>query len=381
MQLPQVLICNTGICRGREPEYLYMQQRADLTLLGYSVQGKAHEQRYAGVRHVYPQIKPTYGIDPIHLLRRSYSCMSFAQFQGIEDVLHRSDVVVTQDPNFFTAGITSAASRLGKPVVMVAFENVVNHSIFHSHALPYRRKMMKTIELTTRFVPQTWRAMDFLRVMGVPTERMRVIYPGVDLMEFHPGNTECNPVERGVRILVVGTLTENKGIREIIEAFGQVRAARPGTLLTLVGTGPLSDWLNRESATGAVRHLHGLSASAMADLYRNSDLFVIASKPRKALWVTIGEEQLSFALIEAMASGLPVLSTRTGSLPEILATGNILVEPGNSAMLAEGMLQYIDNPKLRRTVGASNAARARERFDARKQSGAFLDYALSSKGV
>lgn len=223
--------------------------------------------------------------------------------------------------------------------------------------------------------------MDFLRVMGVPTERMRVIYPGVDLMEFHPGNTECNPVERGVRILVVGTLTENKGIREIIEAFGQVRAARPGTLLTLVGTGPLSDWLNRESATGAVRHLHGLSASAMADLYRNSDLFVIASKPRKALWVTIGEEQLSFALIEAMASGLPVLSTRTGSLPEILATGNILVEPGNSAMLAEGMLQYIDNPKLRRTVGASNAARARERFDARKQSGAFLDYALSSKGV
>ena len=353
-----------------------MQQRADLTLLGCSVQGKTHEQRFSGVRLVYPQIRSTYGIDPLHLLRRRYSCMSFAQYQGIEGVLHRSDVVVTQDPSFFTAGITSAAAKLGKPVVMVTFENVIRNSIFRSHALPYRRKVMKTIELTTRFVPQTKRAMDFLRAFGVSTDRMRVIYPGVDLLEFHPGNIESFPPERGVRILVVGTLTESKGVREIIEAFRQVRVARPGTLLTLVGTGPLSQRLNGEIATGAVRQFHDMSASSLADLYRSSDLFVIASKPRKALWLTINEEQLSFALLEAMASGLPVLSTRTGSLPEIVASGNILVEPGNSTMLADGMLQYIDNPTLRRTVGASNAAKARESFDARKQSEAFLDYAL-----
>lgn len=353
-----------------------MQQRVDLTLLGCAVQGKEHEQRFSGIPIVYPRIRPTYGIDPIHLFRGQYSCMSFAQFAEIETVIQRSDVVVTQDPNFFTAGITSKASKLRKPIVMVNFENVVTSSIYLSHIFPYRRRLSKLVEFTTRFVPQTGKAMDFLRAIDVPQEKMKVIYPGVDLLEFHPGTQARTSGGPGVHILVVGTLTENKGVREIIEAFQQVRKVRPGTVLTFVGTGPLSHWLDRECAGKWVRHLYGLSASTMADLYRNVDIFVIASKPRTSLGITIGEEQLSYALLEAIASGLPVLSTRTGSLPEIVGEGNIVVEPGDVTMLADGLLQYIDNPTLRRSVGAMNAIAACERFDARKQSEAFLDYVL-----
>lgn len=376
-----VLIANTGLCRGREPEYKYFRQYANITLMGYKVPGKEAERRFEDLPIIYPNIRPIFLLDPIQKLRGVYSVTSIASYVNIDSIVMKNDIIVTQDPNYFSYQVTKSAVDSKRKVVNVNFENVLKNSIFLSPL--YRRATNYILHNSDIFIPQTRKALEFLTKNGVPIDRTKMIYPGVDTSLFSPSidveERQHNNSNNKTKFLFVGTLTHTKGVLELVNAFLKLHDKEPNTELILVGSGYLKSSLSQYKNNECIIHLENLDANQMADLYRSSDIFVMLSRARKIGPYTVGEEQLSFALLEALSSGLPIITTDSGSIKEVVGEDNITVNANNEQEIIDKMYTLYNDPKVRKRIGEKNRKRAISLFDARKQSKEFMQYVLNEK--
>jgi glycosyltransferase involved in cell wall biosynthesis len=189
--------------------------------------------------------------------------------------------------------------------------------------------------------------------MGIKAN-FRVVPNAVDVSLFHP--SEPRTATGGVKaLLCVAQLTPIKGIPYLLEALSPLKKQRNDFALNIVGDGP-----NRKEYEGMVTNLslgevvrfYGLQPKKkVAEFMRQADLFVLPS-----LW-----ENLPCVLIEAMASGLPIVSTNVGGISEIVdeETG-VLVPPKNPEKLAEAINYALDN--LENFPAEKMAKRARERY-------------------
>jgi glycosyltransferase involved in cell wall biosynthesis len=157
------------------------------------------------------------------------------------------------------------------------------------------------------------------RLPGSPRQ-VEVIDCGVDTERFSPAPRA--PGE-GPRFLVVGSLIERKNIRRLLEAFGRLGE---GTL-TVAGTGPLETELRR-AAPPRVTFVGRMPGDAMPALYASCDVYCQPSLV----------EPQGQALLEALATGRPVVATRVGGPPEYIDDScGALVDPLDVGSIAEGM--------------------------------------------
>ena len=194
---------------------------------------------------------------------------------------------------------------------------------------------------------------------GLPREQVCVIPNGVpDPLEqpaepwpFGPGSP---------RVLSVGRLVEQKGMRQLLEAFERALPSAPQARLVIVGSGPLEQQLRRRvegsPLLGRSVELPGPRERASRWL-RHADVFCLASL----------DEALPLSLIEAMGSGCAVVSTTAGGIPELLEDGRsgLLVPPGDVQALAAALRQVLTDPPLRERLGREGRRRFQERFTAR----------------
>ena len=163
-----------------------------------------------------------------------------------------------------------------------------------------------------------------LRLPGHP-RRIEVIDCGVDTETFAPSPRVEGD---GPRYLVAGSLTERKNLGRLMEAFGRLGA---GTL-TVAGAGPLEAEL-RAAAPERVTFLGRVEPGRMPELYRACDVYCQPSLV----------EPQGQALLEALASGRPVVATRVGGPPEYVTDAcGVLVDPLDVAAIAEGMRAAAD---------------------------------------
>jgi glycosyltransferase involved in cell wall biosynthesis len=189
--------------------------------------------------------------------------------------------------------------------------------------------------------------------LGIPPDRVHLIPNGIDLGHFRPAaDNEKQALRRtlglGVApvVLYVGRLSQEKNPAGLLAAWELVRREFPDAQLVIVGAGPLEGLLRSSvadgTAAGSVR-IVGASDDVLS-WYRASDLFVLPSLI----------EGLSNSLIEAMACGLPVVSTRVSGSEDVFAAGNIgeLVATGETEALADGIGRLLADPDSRRRCGA-----------------------------
>lgn len=155
----------------------------------------------------------------------------------------------------------------------------------------------------------------------------------VDTTTFSPDPDRASPDDR-LRLLSVGALKRGKGHDDLLRAFAEVRRGLSRARLEIVGDGPLRSSLEALARdlgiTGQVRFRGALTKDEVAAAMRSSHALVLPS-----LW-----ENAPLAAIEALASGLPVLATRVGGVPEIVdAESGALVPPGDPSALADGMIE------------------------------------------
>ena len=151
--------------------------------------------------------------------------------------------------------------------------------------------------------------------------------------------------EEHVVAVCVARLSREKGLLDLAEAFALVSERLPMLRLLLVGDGPDADHVRARlagSEAGERAVLHPATPEVMP-LLCASDLFVLPSL----------HENQSFAILEAMAAGLPVLSTEVGGTPELVRHGETgwLVPPSQPKALAEGLERLVKDAVLRHRLG------------------------------
>jgi len=196
--------------------------------------------------------------------------------------------------------------------------------------------------------------------------RVHVVYNGVDLQRFQPSSAVARDP---ALILAVGRLVPKKGFADLIAACRVLREQGRRLRCRIVGDGPLRATLESQAAElGEVIEFAGpLSQEALAAEYQRATIFALP-----AIIPPDGNtESLPTVLLEAIASGCPVISTRIAGIPEIVdhAENGLLVEPGDVAGLAVAIQRLLDDPQLRARFGASGRRKAEERFDVAKNAG------------
>ena len=198
--------------------------------------------------------------------------------------------------------------------------------------------------------PHTARALH--RDYGVPRERIAVAEPGTARTPHALGGDG-----QTVELLCVATLIPRKGHALLVEALAPLSG--PAWRLTCIGSlerGPktvatLRTQIRRYDLETRIRLQGEMDAEGLASAYRHSDVFVLPSL----------HEGYGMALAEALAYGLPVVSTRAGAIPDTVpAEAGWLTPPGDVDALREALTALIEDSDLRRRLarGARNAGAA-----------------------
>jgi glycosyltransferase involved in cell wall biosynthesis len=197
----------------------------------------------------------------------------------------------------------------------------------------------------------SWTADSVVDDYRVPEHKVRVIRPGVDLTRFHP-TRDRRPNARP-RVLFVGGDFSRKGGEDLLEAINVLDGEVELDVVT--GSRPSS------IPTSAPTRVHlGLNHASdeLFDLFRQADIFVLPARG----------ECYGHVICEAMASGLPVVATHVGAIPEIVEDGvsGLLVPPSSPSALADALRVLARRPDQRRSMGARGVQLAHRDHDARR---------------
>lgn len=207
---------------------------------------------------------------------------------------------------------------------------------------------------------------DWVRRTGIPPGRVVTIPNGVDPDAFRRRVSKAEararlglPREGGVLIGGVGRLDEAKGFADLIEAFALLTATDPRAELAIAGTGPLREGLAaRAAALGVADRVHFLGFRPdVRDVFEALDVFALSSLC----------EAMPYALLEAMAAGLPAVGTRVGGVAEVIEAGEtgFVVPPREPAAMASALRPLVESSELRDRLGAEGRERVEREFHVR----------------
>ena len=236
-----------------------------------------------------------------------------------------------------------------------------------SNALQNARTRWMYRRLTSRaesFICVSEFARKRLIAIGIPRSFIRVIPCGVDTNEFKPASKRIYG-----QFAAVGRFVEKKAPQNTIKAFAAATRDRPESSMRLVGYGPLLPQcrkLIRELGMESKITLHGAQPPEfVASLLAESYAFV-----QHSITAPNGEtEGLPVAVLEAMSSGLPIISTRHAGIPEAVSDGEngYLVDENDVDGMAEAIRRLLDDPDSATEMGAVGRNRAKDLFSARRQ--------------
>jgi glycosyltransferase involved in cell wall biosynthesis len=201
---------------------------------------------------------------------------------------------------------------------------------------------------------------DRVRALGFPEERSRVIPYGVDVETFSPGPSvwreRLEIPEDAPLILSVGRMATKKGFHVLMEALPEILSS--GAHVVLAGGGDLlPDFQHQASRFDGRLHLPGpVLRDTLPDLYRAADLFVLP-----AVHDSKGNvDGLPNVILEAMASGLPVVASGISGIPLAVEDGltGLLVPERDPVALAAALRKLLANPELARTMGERGRRKA-----------------------
>jgi glycosyltransferase involved in cell wall biosynthesis len=220
---------------------------------------------------------------------------------------------------------TLAATMLRAPLVVSERSTALALGLLPERELACARRVFRAADVVC---PDSEDLGFRLRPLA-PSTLIRPVPNPVDTALFAPGPREDRT---DVRLLIVGNLIERKGHRHLLDALGLLHERGARMSLDIVGDGelrrPLEAQARASGIASAVRFRGHMDKHGVARMMQAADVLVLASS-----W-----ENLPCVLIEAMASGLPVVGTRVGGTGEIIDdSSGELVEPGSANALADAI--------------------------------------------
>ena len=209
-----------------------------------------------------------------------------------------------------------------------------------------------------------------VREVGIEPDRIVSTFFGIDTEKFHDSGRHAYLPGR-IHVVSVGRLNYSKGYGHGLAAVRAVLDRGFDVTYTIAGEGPHRPSVEAEIArlglSDRVRLAGSQSEDQVAELLQEADAFLLSS-------VGAGEAYPS-VVIEAMASGLPVVCSRIGATPEMMTHGvnGLLIPQGDEAALTDALVMLAERPDERRRLGEAARLRARETFDRRISTARLLD--------
>lgn len=272
----------------------------------------------------------------------------------------RPDVIHVADPMILGAAAIFWAQRLGIPIVSSYHTNIATYlPYFHLGALSqliwaYRRFLHRKCIVTLCPSPST-----ALQLEQRGFSHVQLWPRGVDGVLFNPGRRseawrQCvTPNPNGKIILYVGRLSYEKNLATLLAAFLALEREEPDTHLVLVGDGPARQELERALAGHRTLFTGYLRGEALAEAYASADLFAFPSTTE-----TFGQ-----AVLEAMASGLPVVAFDAEGVRDLVRhheTGLLVPERTISAF-TQNLRTLLSQPELQASIRVRARSAAEQR--------------------
>src|SRR5260221_1615598 len=276
---------------------------------------------------------------------------------GLEHNLKGFDIVHTAETYYHYTRQALNAKKKGyvKKVVVTVLENIP----FNNEGIWGRKESKKRArEELDHIIALTQRTKATLLLEGADEKKITVIGHFIDTKRFYP-TTKMNVGKQSVNILFTGRLETYKGVYEILYAAKLLlldKSLKKYTIhFTFVGMGSeYNHMLFIERLLGISGHIthKEVTYEKMPEEYRNADIFVAPSKASK-YWI----EQYNTGLLEAQASGIPIVTTMSGGILENVKDAAILIGPNDFYALSQEIKEFILSPKKR--LAFSKKARER----------------------
>jgi len=262
------------------------------------------------------------------------------------------DIVHAHSHLFFVSNVAALLNRVRDyPFV------VTNHGLVSQTAPRWMQKVLLpiltrgTFNVADRVFCYTETERDELRGRGIKAP-VSVIQNGIDCTRFEPG--ERTPTDK--QILFVGRLTNGKGVTYLLDAFASLQNSHPETSLKIVGDGPLREDLAQrvaEKGIGSSVEFTGMVPNTeMPRIYNESTVFVLPSL----------SEGVPRTMLEAMACGVPVVTTELSQIVSIVDGAGFTVPRRSSDTICDRLQTLLDNPEQRREFARIGRAKVEDQF-------------------
>ncbi len=195
-----------------------------------------------------------------------------------------------------------------------------------------------------------------LKSIGIPENKLAVISSGIYLSEFKKADSNKISDLRGKYskpiIVSIGVLRPAKGFKYLVDAFKKIKEKFNSATLIIIGDGPDRVELKKQAqGIDGINFLSRQGNDIVIEYLKAADIFVLAS-----IFMEGDREGTSNSIMEAMASGLPVVATKVGGNSYLVKEGlnGLLIEDKNSDELAEAVIKLINNPEIREKMKIKN---------------------------
>lgn len=331
------------------------------------------------IKYIHLPLKPVWGFDPITtFLGPAHAHRSWKHVEGLESYLRDVDVINISDCFYFYCGqAAKLAKRFNKKLVVIVWQNVPRH--LSTYLPPYSFNVNAVLEQADLFIARSKSAKNYLLSIGVDKAKIKVIYKGISMSQFVPKRKRN---DGKIRILYIGQLVKSKGVIELLTAFEGLTKEFNNLELWFLGRSK-GDTLEKRIKKMAKKLPIFIKSQVeyhkLPSIYQKADIYCHLSQDWKYMGLFKGgNDWFPYATMEAMASGLPIVATRVGGIPEQLGEiGNIYVKQKDTDSAYEGLKKMILDKNLRETVGKVNRERAQKLFEiitqAHKTEKAILD--------
>ena len=309
-----------------------------------------------------------------HLLRRGYLKYIARKpaliYRGEYDAIRR--ILIRRDPElihvyFGNTGVhlLPLLGRWDRPWV-VSFHGMDVQS--RPNERGYDQKLRQLLQLTPLVLVRSQSLSARLQDLGCAADKIRLNRTGIPLQNF-PWVERPLPKDGQWQLVQACRLVEKKGLLSTLSAFRRFVSDYPKSRLVIAGEGPLRDGLmqkiNELSLGNQVTLTGFLSQDDLRKIYNQSHIFIHPSE----LAADSNQEGVPNSMLEAMASGLPVVATRHGGIPEAVREGvdGILVPERDETALYEALLQLARQPDLWRQLGKQASQSVAQNFEQQKQ--------------